>query len=827
MDELLRDFLNESAEQVESIGSQLVRFEQDPSDARIIANIFRLVHAIKGTCGFLNLPRLERVAHAAEALVERLRDGAAPSRAMVSLILEAVDRVRMILTALGEDMGEPPGDDEALLRQIDEAAGWPANSAPPDPPAFEGALAPGPTPTERRVDTVRIPVHALERLMALVSELVLTRNQLVDVARSHDIEPLRSPLQRLSAVAADLRQSALAARMQPVERLFLNFNRLVRDLCVELGKKAELTIQGGGTELDRQLIEAIRDPLTQMLRNAIDHGIEAPEARRRAGKAETGSIRISARHQAGHVTIDVSDDGRGIDSDSIRERAAALGLASRKSLAALSDVELAKFVFMPGFTTSDRDNGVSGRGIGLDIVRANIESLGGSIALASRAGHGVKLALRIPLTLAIVPALVLRCGADVFVLPQHAVEDLADLGGDSEGGIVDLNGAKVFNADDGAIPAAYLGQLVDGGPPPPDEAAEAMILLRMRVGARAFAVLVDEVVDVQEIVLKPMPAQLRHIDLFSGCVILGDGSAALALEPAGLAAALGLPKSSGASVQPAKAAEDVPAPAKLAFFRVGDGLKALPLEAVATIQPVPGGALRVAGGQAYIPSEERLIPIVSPDGAPCPPASHADFTALVLREGEKRYALVADEIVDVVDVQIGADRSSGRRGVLGTVKLRGELAEILDPFVLSDAAFEPLRVERREGAAMRVLLQEPSPVLSLLLAQLLRGAGYEPREAGTIRQFRACLANEGPFAAILFDLDALGPKDGGPLRAEDLVNASPRRLLLGLASSAGDAARSRAAKAGFDGVVEKLDRAELLRRLASIDAPARHSESAA
>ncbi len=832
MDELLRDFLTESAEQLESIGTQLVRFEQDPSDARIVANIFRLVHAIKGTCGFLNLPRLERIAHAAETLIDRLRDGAAPNAAMVSLVLAAVDRIRMILLTLTEGKGEPTGDDNSLVQQIAEMADHSAPGAARShlgaAAAFEGSIGPGPTPPERRLDTVRISVKTLEQLMALVSELVLTRNQFVDAVRGQEFETLRAPISRLSAVAGDLQQGVLAARMQPVDRLFLNLHRLVRDLAGELGKKAELAILGGSTELDRQLIEAIRDPLTQMLRNALDHGIETPDERRACGKPESGMIRITARHLAGQVAIEVADDGRGLDIPAIRERAFALGLSTRKDLAAMSDFELCRYVFAPGFTTSDRVNAVSGRGVGLDIVRANIENLGGSIALTSRAGLGVNIALRIPLTLAILPALIVRSGADVFALPQHAIEELVELNPLNEGNIIELNGVKIMEFADGAVPAAHLSNLVLSEPSPPDAPDEPMLALRMRSGAQSFAILVDGVVDVQEIVLKPLAAQLRYIELFSGCVILGDGSVALVLEPAGLGVALGLPKTRGAYVAPSRIGESADVSSKLVLFRAGGpGLKALPLETVARIKALSVNEISYAGANTLVHHEDRLIPLTSMRGRPLELVGQTKINALILQEGANRMALAVDEIVDVVEEALSFEPFGEESSLLGVAKVRGEATAVCNVFRLFDLALGAPRDEHSVLAGKRVLLFETSPTARRMVRSALRQAGCDFVEALDLESFRDRFASGSPFAIVLIGLELACANEGGALRTAIPAGLARLPVLLGLASNCGEASKARGLAAGLDGVIDMFDRSAVMLGLASQRRDAAALESAA
>ena len=814
MDEILKDFLTETAEQLESIGAQLVRFEQDPSDARIIANIFRLVHAIKGTCGFLNLPRLEKVAHAAETLIGRLRDGAPPSGEMVTLVLSAVDRIKQILTALSQGAGEPEGDDAPLIAEIEAISENRPNAAMVETVGaapWDNGFAPGPTPPERRLDTVRVSVKTLERMMSLVSELVLTRNQLADVARAIDGETLQTPLQRLSSVTADLQNGVLAARMQPIERLFANFHRLVRDLTADLGKKAELALRGGGTELDRQLIEVIRDPLTHMIRNAIDHGIESPQERRALGKPESGSVRITARHQAGHVTIEVADDGRGLDVASIRERAFALGLGSRQELAQLPESDLCRFVFAPGFTTAQRVTNISGRGVGLDIVRANIEEIGGSISLTSRAGHGAKIVLRIPLTLAIVPALILDAGQDRFALPQHSVEEIIEIGRSGDARLAELQGALVLRLGDDILPIGELRGLTLGASNPAAERADARLALRMRAGARAFAILVDDIADVQEIVLKPLPPRLDGLTLFAGSTILGDGSVVLVLDPAGLGAAIGMPKADGARIYAPLEAWTPPARNRVILFRDGGGAaKALPLAVVSRIQNFEANEIQMADGAAVARVNGRLAPLVRIDHARVEVVPGRPLAVLLLQEGRELVGLAVDEIIDIVDEELKLEIAGRGAGVLGVAVIRGEATEILDAFHYIDLGLRGRRTAEKAQRRAKILVAGGSGFSRELIGGVLRDAGHRIDLAASGAETLAALAREPGYDAVLIDLDLAGKGDGEIARQIAIAAPTIKPQLIGTDDHGGEAAQIRARAAGLAGAVGIYDRSALL-----------------
>jgi two-component system chemotaxis sensor kinase CheA len=822
MDELLKDFLTESAEQLQAIGAQLVRFEQDPSDVRIIANIFRLVHAIKGTCGFLNLPRLERIAHSAETLIDRLREGASPNSEMVALVLATVDRIKFILSALAEGRGEPPGDDGPLiadLQRANERAQPPARSLPPVVPAWDGALGPGPAPPERRIDTVRISVKALERMTSLVSELVLTRNQLIEVARTSAADSMLTSLQRLSAVTADLQSGVLAARMLPIERLFGNYHRLVRDLATDLGKKVELALRGGGTELDRQVVEAVRDPLAQMIRNAVDHGIEAPAERLRLGKPEVGAIQVLASHKAGIVTIEVADDGRGLDVESIRQRALASGLGSREALAALSEPEILPFVFARGFTAAPHLGRISARGRGLDIVRTNVEEIGGAVSLSSRAGRGATISLRVPLTLAILPAFIVTAGSERFALPQHSVEEIIELQAGEENPLAYVQGAPVLQIAEGPLPVANLSDLTRNRAAPPAQASSAGLVLRMRAGVHGFGLIIDEIVDLQEIVLKPLPAPLQPLTLFSAGAILGDGSVVLVLDAAGLSSALGLLKSTAPRIAPPAETTTAPARTKVVIFRSGGAaLRALPVRAVAKIQPLSPGHVEFVDGACVVKVDGRLTALVRSDRGPIVDYGPKSLTALILQQGEERLAVVVDEIVDVVEEEIRFELPGHGLGVLGVANLRGEPTEVLDPTYYFEPRIRGLQPVAARSPMPCVLVVEPGGFFRNMISSALARGGFEVHGVSDGAEALAALRQRMPFTAALVDIELAALREGELVREIHAAALSGAPQLIGLATDAGPASQAKARRAGLSRAVGKFDRIGLISALRSLEA---------
>ncbi|MDF2747795.1 MAG: hybrid sensor histidine kinase/response regulator, partial [Propionibacteriaceae bacterium] len=668
MDDLLSEFLTETSENLSVLDVELVRLEQNPNNPELLSNIFRLVHTIKGTCGFLGLPRLEHVAHASENVLGKFRDGELQvSPQAVSAILESLDTIKLILSVLEATEAEPPGDDSGLIARLNaiaegrdvppaapaaepvadfvfepvpafrEQPATPAAATPAAPvasvPAAPAARAPEPevpatiaakdlivhesapvaasqaapavppvgagfTADETRdagnkesavaAQTIRVNVDLLENLMTMVSELVLTRNQLLQILRSQKDSEFAAPLQRLNHVTSELQEGVMKTRMQPIGNAWAKLPRLVRDLAHELGKKIDLQMLGADTELDRQVLELIKDPLTHMVRNSADHGLETPVERMRSGKTETGRVTLNAYHEGGHIIIEIADDGRGLNIDRIKQKALQNGLASEAELAAMSDSQIQGFIMKPGFSTAAKVTSVSGRGVGMDVVKTNIEKIGGTIEMKSTYGRGSTFIIKIPLTLAIVSALIVECATERFAIPQISVVELVRAAADSEHTIERINGTPVLRLRNRLLPLVSLQRLLRLDGPAHDDTETFIVVTQ--VGTYTFGIIVDRVFDTEEIVVKPVAPILRHIEMFSGNTILGDGSVIMILDPNGIAAAssgeLAVGDAAAADTAVAHATRQDDKMALLLFRAGGAGPKAVPLSLVARLEDV-------------------------------------------------------------------------------------------------------------------------------------------------------------------------------------------------------------------------------------------------
>lgn len=843
MDDLLKDFLTETAESLAELDTALIRLEQAPDDAETLALIFRLVHTIKGTCGFLGLARLEKVAHAAENVLGRFRDGSMPvTTGAISVVLRAIDRIKTIVADLERTGSEVPGDDgdviEALNRLLSgeqvaqPTAQTPAAPAQADRPAAQTQTAePDTQPNQTRdvtetlaaKQTIRVGVDVLEDLMTLVSELVLARNQLLQLSRTHENNPFTVPLQRLSHITSDLQDGVMKTRMQPIGNAWNKFPRLVRDLAHEMGKKIELSMIGAETELDRQVLELIKDPLTHMVRNSVDHGLERPEERRAAGKPETGRLVLNAFHEGGHIIIQISDDGRGLNTARIREKAVAQGLATEAEIAAMPDSEVHQFIWRAGFSTAAAVTAVSGRGVGMDVVKTNIEKIGGTIELRSVEGQGTTFTIKIPLTLAIVAALVVQAGGERFAIPQISVVELVRTGGGSDATIERINETPVLRLRDRLLPLVDLRQLLglaSEGERTADAGSGAFIIV-CKVGVQVFGLIVDRVFDTEEIVVKPVAPILRHITLFSGNTILGDGSVIMILDPNGIARAVGIGTRGGGdreeiAVATAEATAESERTALLLFRAGGAEPKAVPLGLVARLEEAPAESIERANGALVMQYRGRLMPLVPIDEAFSASAMKERHPVLVFNEGERSVGLIVDEILDVVEDRLRVELAADRPGFLGTATIAGRATEVLDTGHWLRRAYPDWFMKRSAGQAearRRVLALDDSAFFRQLLVPVLGAAGYEVTVVDSAASALKLRDRGDMFDAIVSDIE-MPEMDGIAFVSEVRRGGAWASLpVIALTSRVSEADIARGHAAGFSDYVAKFDRDAVLRAL--------------
>jgi two-component system chemotaxis sensor kinase CheA len=861
MDDLLADFLTETNENLADLDVALVKLERTPDDTDTLSLIFRLVHTIKGTCGFLGLPRLERVAHAAENVLGQVRDGMlVVTPDTVTLVLTALDRIKAILAGLAGTEAEPVGDDTALIQQLNAMA---EGHAPAQPPPSAAVAEPEPEPATEAVaeeppehdapprqpnapatpaaatsevvpanQTIRVTVDVLEDLMTLVSELVLTRNQLLQLARTQDNTAFTVPLQRLSHITSDLQEGVMKTRMQPIGNAWNKLPRLVRDLARDLGKKIQLTMLGADTELDRQVLELIKDPLTHMVRNSGDHGLESPAERRAAGKPETGRITLNAYHEGGHIVIEIADDGRGLPLDKIRAKMVAGGFATEAEIANLSDAQVHRFIFRAGLSTATDVSSVSGRGVGMDVVKTNIEKIGGAIDLKSVPGQGTTFTIKIPLTLAIVSALIVEAGKERFAIPQISVVELVrarnatgrnstDQQDGSESVIERIDGTPVLRLRDRLLPLVALNDLLRLGPA--DTEAQSAYIVVAQVGANMLGIIVDRVFDTEEIVVKPVAPILRHITMFSGNTILGDGSVIMILDPNGIARATDVGASAesrgnvaGKAEQPHALDQTTSEKTAMLLFRAGGEQRmAVPLGLVARLEDIERDRIEYSAGAKVTQYRGKLMPLV-----PLSSELRTDTPrqpVLVFTDRDRSMGLMVDEIVDVVEDRLHIELSSARPGLLGTAVIAGHATDVIDTgYWLTEAWqdwFRGTADPAAEKTGSRVLVVDDDDFFRQLVAPTLTAQGYRITTARNAAEALRLRDAGVMFDAIVSDIEM--PDMDGLAFAQTVRADGPWQTLPMIALSGRAEPRDIEAgrDAGFTDYVAKFQREALVSSL--------------
>ncbi|NWE50910.1 hybrid sensor histidine kinase/response regulator [Brevundimonas sp. P7753] len=641
-------------------------------------------------------------------------------------------------------------------------------AAPPAEREAEPARADRAEPA-KGPQTIRVGVDTLEGLMTMVSELVLIRNQLIQTLRDQPETPFAGPLHRLNQVTSELQEGVMTTRMQPISGAWAKLPRLVRDLASDLGKRIDLVMTGEDTELDRQVMELIRDPLTHMIRNAADHGLETPEQRRAAGKPETGRITLLARHEGGAILIEMADDGRGLPAARIRAKALDVGLITPAQAAAMSDAEARQLIFLPGFSTAASVTAVSGRGVGMDVVRTNIEAIGGAVELTSVEGQGTRFTIRIPLTLSIIAGLVVECCGERFAMPQASIIELVSANGTAGRRIEQINGAEVLRLRDRLLPLVSLQALL-GLEPPEGPRGEACIVVA-RVGAFTFGVIVDRVFDTEEIVVKPTASILRHLKLYSGATILGDGSVIMILDFKGMAveAGAGALLNGGEEATVDAGGGDDRSEALLVFRAADGALKAARLAGVARIEELEPSALEWADGRSLIQYRGQLMPVLCADGSSLTEAPQAKRPLLVFSRGARSLGLMAKEIVDIIEAAATAELVGSSTGVTGSIVVAGRATELIDVdfyWRRCDGLAEPRPATQGAEASSaaapvrptkRLLVVDESPFVRMLLAPLLAQAGYEVEVASDPEAALVLHDAGAAFDLILADTSHAGP----------------------------------------------------------------------
>ncbi|HWY21645.1 MAG TPA: chemotaxis protein CheA [Candidatus Acidoferrum sp.] len=772
--EIVKEFLVESYENLDRLDRDLVGLEKNPHDKEALAGVFRTIHTIKGTCGFLGFNKLEKVTHVGENLLTRLRDGQLTlNPELTTAMLGMVDAVRQMLSQIEMTGQEGERDDSVLiatLTRLQQPAIASAKTAADvaRKNGSESAEAPlnigdilmrraGVTPAEIRlatlqqeegdprrlgeilveqgaaepadvVDALRIQQHArghataadstvrvnvglLDKVMNLVGELVLARNQILQFANRMKDSSFLAASQRLNLITTELQAGVMKTRMQPIGNIWDQFPRTVRDVALTCGKEVKIEMEGKETELDKTIIEAIKDPLTHLVRNSVDHGIELPEDRVKWGKDRAGRLILRAFHEGGQVNIEISDDGAGLNVERIYQKAVERGVITTEQATRMTEREIFNLIFLPGFSTAERVTNVSGRGVGMDVVKTNVEKIGGTVDIQSTLGRGTTVRVKIPLTLAIIPALIVTCSRDRYAIPQVSLVELVRPRGEVGKGIELVHGAPVYRLRGRLLPLVYLNRelklAADAHPTTQMDAAANIVVLQ--ADERQFGLVVDEINDTEEIVVKPLRKQLKTVKIFAGSSIMGDGRVALILDVLGLAQHAGVvteTRDRALTERSTAAAAGMVADKQtfLLFAGPDDSRMAIPLSNLARLEEFPMARVEMSGSHWVTQYRGQILPLIRLNVAlkershrlralQAPPTlDSGPIQVLVLNHEGRSFGLVVERILDIVEDRADVRSAANRAAVLYSVVIGNRVTELLDiPAILQSADLSALR----------------------------------------------------------------------------------------------------------------------------------------
>ncbi len=850
-EDILKDFLVEAKESIANLEDGFVELEKDKKNAEILRSLFRIMHSLKGAAGFFGFKTLESIAHFSEDILSKLRDGLIePEEEIIDILLKAVDYIKYIINYIEENKSEPVEDkilnflvelsnfNEKLKKRIKEK---PEEKKPEEikveekreeikeeikeekeikpvetiKKEKEEAVT---TPQVELVEThIKVDVRLLDQLMNLAGELVLARNRVVQLSQKIMDEELIRSVQVLSMITTEMQETIMKTRMQPIGMVFNKFPRIVRDLAKALGKKVNLHLEGTETELDRSIIEAIKDPLTHLVRNAIDHGIEPPEERIELGKPPEGNLVLRAYQEGGQVVIEIEDDGRGIDIEKIRRKAVEKGFMTFEEAERASEKELLNLIFKPGFSTAETVTQLSGRGVGMDVVKANIEKLGGSIEINTIHSKGTTIKIKIPLTLAIIPALIVTSGEYRYAIPQVNLKELVNV--DPEKDLLKVGNTEFYRLRGEIIPVLRLSEILrENG-----KTEEQRNLVILNTGERFIGLLVDKIFASEEIVVKPLGRWFKNIPIYSGATIMGDGKLALILDVIGLSQFVGISieevekRYETATVKIKTSAEET---VFLLLFEVGKDRLALPIALISRLDKIKAQDIQFSGGKEIIIYKDEVIPIIRLENyLPLQGISEQEeYNVLFFTERNKTCGILCSKIIETLETTLEVEEGVYTHpGILGHRVIDGKTVLFIDIYKIIEMYDPEWFIVRRkkEEKVKKILLAEDSPFFRGMIKNYLEGAGYEVETVENGKEALNKLLSGTKFDLIITDLE-MPEMDGFELIKEVRSNPDYKNLpIIVVTSLAGEDVRRKVFEIGANSYGLKLNREKLLEEVES------------
>lgn len=831
------EFIAEGEEIIERVSKALQEIEAGSSTRETVDGLYRDIHSLKGGSYLFSYQDLGDLAHAMESSLELVRDGGkTPEKELLNALFKCIEVIELELRCMGMGLQNP--ELKASVTLLSGALlGNPETSPKPLPAKVAMKTAPKPDniPTDAAKEkdaegasSIRVSVSLLDNLMTLMGEMVLVRNQVLQFSNSAEDQEFVNLSKRLNVVTSEMQNELMKTRMQPIGNVLTKFNRVVRDLSHDLCKHITISLQGAETEVDKSLLEAIKDPLTHIVRNSCDHGIEAPEVRRGSGKSETGHICIKSYHEGGQVVIEVADDGKGLNRDMLLRKGIEKGIITEAQASQMNEKEIFGIIFAPGFSTAAAITNVSGRGVGMDVVRTNIERIGGTVELSSVAGQGTTIRIKIPLTLAIVPALIVNSEKNIFAIPQVKLVELVRVDSSSEHQIEYLQGSPMYRLRGNILPLVDMNKVLGISKTGPAPAVVNIAVLNAE--HCTFGLIVDEVQDTADIVVKPLNRLLKSLQIYSGATVLGDGSIALILDVLGLSKIAQLGKDEAKSAQ--KGGEQTVALESQDYLlvRVNSPTKhALVLGYVHRLEEFTPADVEMAGGQRVIRYRDHILPLISVNehlGYGASPEPVAKFPVIVIERAGDLYGIQVEEIIDTLSTSIEATPAMiAKPGIFGSLNTKEELVVVVDPFELVSQAFpervtaavKGKRVESVSQKATRqgppkILLVEDTPFFRKAIGRVLVDAGFDVSTANDGQQAFEMLTREpDAFDIVVSDIE-MPRMNGFQLAAAVRAHAKCARLpLLALSSRASKQHIQRGIEAGFNVYLEKLQSQILLK----------------